>query len=61
MPDSGLWRACEKQSPVSASKVFPSRIARLPLFSICPHCHFYAGSGRIYGYCSWDCYDADGD
>jgi len=27
----------------------------------CWHCRHYPASSRIFGYCSWDCHDADGD
>jgi hypothetical protein len=27
----------------------------------CRHCRHYPSSPRIFGYCSWDCHDADGD
>ncbi len=28
---------------------------------LCPRCRFHPGSDRIFGYCSWDCHDADAD
>jgi hypothetical protein len=26
---------------------------------LCPHCQYNPASPRIFGYCSWDCHDAD--
>ena len=26
---------------------------------LCRHCRFHPASPRIFGYCSWDCHDAD--
>ena len=26
---------------------------------LCRHCGFHPASPRIFGYCSWDCHDAD--
>jgi hypothetical protein len=26
---------------------------------LCLHCQYYPASERIFGYCSWDCHDAD--
>lgn len=28
---------------------------------LCLRCRFHPASERIYGYCSWDCHDADAD
>jgi len=28
---------------------------------LCRRCRYHPVSPRIAGYCSWDCYDADGD
>jgi hypothetical protein len=28
---------------------------------LCSRCCFYPASPRIWGYCSWDCHDADAD
>ncbi len=28
---------------------------------LCPRCRFHPASDRIFGYCSWDCHDADAD
>ena len=28
---------------------------------LCPRCRFHPASPRTAGYCSWDCYDADGE
>ena len=28
---------------------------------LCSRCGFYPASPRIWGYCSWDCHDADAD
>jgi hypothetical protein len=27
----------------------------------CPHCGYHPASPRIFGFCSWDCHDADAD
>jgi hypothetical protein len=27
--------------------------------SLCPHCGYNPASPRIFGFCSWDCHDAD--
>ena len=27
----------------------------------CRHCRYHPASPRIFGYCSWDCHDADGE
>ena len=29
--------------------------------ALCPRCRFHPASPRLEGYCSWDCYEADGD
>ncbi len=29
-------------------------------FERCRRCRHYPTSPRIFGYCSWDCHDADG-
>jgi hypothetical protein len=29
--------------------------------ALCRHCEYNPVSGRIFGYCSWDCHDADDD
>jgi hypothetical protein len=28
---------------------------------LCRRCRYHPASPRILGYCSWDCYDADGE
>jgi hypothetical protein len=28
---------------------------------LCRRCQFHPASARIFGYCSWDCHDADED
>jgi hypothetical protein len=28
---------------------------------LCRRCQFHPASDRIFGYCSWDCHDADDD
>jgi hypothetical protein len=28
---------------------------------LCRRCQFHPASDRIFGYCSWDCHDADED
>ena len=28
---------------------------------LCRHCRFHPASVRLFGYCSWDCHDADDD
>ena len=28
---------------------------------LCRRCRYHPASPRIVGYCSWDCYDADGE
>ena len=29
--------------------------------ALCPRCRFHPASPRLWGYCSWDCYEMDGD
>jgi hypothetical protein len=29
--------------------------------SLCWHCEYNPASPRIFGFCSWDCHDADAD
>jgi hypothetical protein len=29
--------------------------------ALCPRCRFHPASPRLGGYCSWDCYELDGD
>jgi hypothetical protein len=29
--------------------------------ALCRHCEYNPASGRIFGYCSWECHDADDD
>ena len=29
--------------------------------TLCPYCGYHPASTRIFGYCSWDCHDADDD
>ena len=29
--------------------------------SLCRYCGYHPASTRIFGYCSWDCHDADDD
>jgi hypothetical protein len=36
-----------------------SRAAAATGASLCRYCGYHPASTRIFGYCSWDCHDAD--
>jgi hypothetical protein len=47
-----------------SSKSAPRRsdrpmVAPAPVTTLCGYCGYHPASTRIFGYCSWDCHDAD--
>jgi hypothetical protein len=40
----------------------PDRSVRAPATgTLCRHCQYNPASSRIFGFCSWDCHDAEDD
>jgi hypothetical protein len=37
------------------------RSSSFPAGDLCHRCRHNPASTRIFGYCSWDCHDSDGD
>ncbi len=47
-------------SAVSSGR--PDRSKRAPATeTLCRHCQYNPASPRIFGFCSWDCHDAEDD
>lgn len=46
----------------SVSSERPDRSVRAPAAeTLCRHCRYNPASPRIFGFCSWDCHDAEDD
>jgi hypothetical protein len=49
------------RSVVSPDRPDRSMRASAQATTLCRHCEYHPESPRIFGYCSWDCHDADDD
>ena len=44
---------------VGLPKANHSKVTFTMTTQLCRRCQFHPASDRIFGYCSWDCHDAD--
>jgi hypothetical protein len=51
----------DERAVTSAGSPDRSRRASATGTMLCRHCEYNPASPRIFGYCSWDCHDADAD